>query len=173
MKTPLLSFLASVALSALSSAQTPSTNLRHQIPPNLLGECDVFANADNHYRLQVNGEKILDAASFNTTQSKKVTLYRGDVITIYGKNFEAGTRGGVCVTILKDGKPILTTKDFKYAVKPKKPDWQTSSSLDEFKEPDFYIGTYSPVANEKNPTMAWGKGSDRHSLELYFKALLR
>ena len=169
----MLFFVSALASQLLAAAENPPPLLRHQTSITKLEDCEVFANADNHYSLSVNGKKVLEATSFNSTQNKKVTLYRGDVISIYSKNFEAGTRGGVCVTILKDGKPILTTKDFNYAARPKKPDWQTTASMDEFKEPDFYIGTYASVAGEKNPTMAWGKGSDRHTLELYFKAVLR
>src|SRR4051794_28159722 len=85
MKLFIALIIAALSASLPTRAQTPPDS-RHRLQINSFGECEVFANADNHYTLYVNGEKVMEATSFNTTQSKKITLYKGDVITVYGKN---------------------------------------------------------------------------------------
>ncbi len=102
--------------------------------------CQVRFFCDNEGALYVNGTRVCSEVDYSTGWTGKIALNDRDVITIDARDHDPpGRRGtaGMFLSLVQDGKTVLSTEDLRYALAPPSDDaWRTNRDTTGLSLPD-------------------------------------
>ena len=101
------------------------------------GPYDVRVKCDNECTVYVNARQVARFASYTTGWGAKVDLKSGDVLTIDGRDHDAGNKtAGLFVHVTRGARCVLTEKDFRYTLAVPGTSWRTSRDVSTLRRPD-------------------------------------
>lgn len=150
---------------------TPPRITPPPVAPPPTGAVQVFACANEHYTLYLNGREILAGSNGSEVQTGNFPVLKGDVFCAVVKDSSTDNLW-FSLRVVRDGTTILDAGDMLYQTT-EPPAWKTSRLTSGFREPRVTTHRDKTMGTDSRPRAARPGPKDAAATTLYLKGVVQ